>query len=166
MSSWLVLLHYPIELFTLAYVSQEAEEDRLRKEFERKGKKLLPKQQSEVSDSNIITPGTCFMDKLARALEGYICTRLDNDPEWKNIKVQCGSYENGLMIIISNFLFRVTFQLLVVSLMFSQTTVLKVILSDGNAPGEGEHKIMKFIRLQRGLKGYDPNTRHCLYGLV
>lgn len=77
-------------------------------------------------DSNAITPGTPFMDKLAAALRYWSAFKLATDPGWKN---------------------------------------LQVIISDATVPGEGEHKIMNFIRSQRSDNEYNSNTLHCIYGL-
>eukprot|EP00455_Lapot_gusevi_P025018 TRINITY_DN2619_c0_g1_i1.p1 TRINITY_DN2619_c0_g1~~TRINITY_DN2619_c0_g1_i1.p1 ORF type:complete len:1085 (-),score=313.00 TRINITY_DN2619_c0_g1_i1:432-3491(-) len=112
--------------FKAAKEAAEREEAsaKLRAEYHRQGKKLPPPVSKW--DSNVITPGTPFMARLADSLHHYVKDRLNSDPGWRNIKV---------------------------------------IFSDANVPGEGEHKIMNFIRLQRAQIGYPVDTKHVLYGL-
>ena len=42
---------------------------------------------------------------------------------------------------------------------------LNVIINDSDNPGEGEHKIMEFIRSQRTQPDYSPNQSHIIHGL-
>ncbi|KAF7969495.1 hypothetical protein HWV62_27245 [Athelia sp. TMB] len=95
--------------------------------WEGMGKEITDDQKSKKAwDTNAITPGTPFMDFLARSLRYWVAKKMSSDPGWK---------------------------------------AMQVIISDANVPGEGEHKIMDFIRRQRANPGHDPNTRHVFYGL-
>ena len=61
---------------------------RIRSELESNGAYLPPEKPKESHfDSNCITPGTPFMDRLSKCLQYYIYCRLNNDPGWRNIKV-------------------------------------------------------------------------------
>ncbi len=92
-------------------------------EAKQKGEKLPEEARF---DSNCITPGTEFMDRLHQHLKYFVTNKLTNDDLWRDVKV---------------------------------------VLSGHETPGEGEHKIMDFIRHEKSQPNYDPNTRHCLYGL-
>eukprot|EP00929_Paragymnodinium_shiwhaense_P008140 TRINITY_DN112080_c0_g1_i1.p1 TRINITY_DN112080_c0_g1~~TRINITY_DN112080_c0_g1_i1.p1 ORF type:complete len:988 (+),score=240.62 TRINITY_DN112080_c0_g1_i1:267-2966(+) len=105
----------------------EREMSKLRVDWEAEGRVLPNKQLTKPFDSNVITPGTHFLNKMSEAIRYYIHDRTTNDPLWQKLK-------------------------------------FRVILSDANIPAEGEHKLMDYIRAQRGQPDYDPNTRHCLYG--
>lgn len=77
-------------------------------------------------DSNCITPGTEFMERLVYHLEFFVQKKIAEDPLWRD---------------------------------------LEVVLSGPDVPGEGEHKIMDYIRSAKSQPDFNPNTRHCLYGL-
>ena len=42
---------------------------------------------------------------------------------------------------------------------------IEVLLSGSDVPGEGEHKILEYIRNYKLSEKYNPYTKHCLYGL-
>lgn len=100
--------------------------EEVREEMASLGLKVPPKKEGHEWDSNVITPGTEFMDKLSDYLWFYVLDRMNKNPAWRDIKV---------------------------------------IISDASEPGEGEHKIMNFIRSERCQEGYDPNQRHVIHGL-
>ncbi|EEB08142.1 exonuclease II Exo2 [Schizosaccharomyces japonicus yFS275] len=77
-------------------------------------------------DSNCITPGTVFMQRISEQLHYFIQKKVSEDSDWSGVQI---------------------------------------ILSGHDCPGEGEHKIMEYIRTQKAQPNYNPNTRHCLYGL-
>ena len=89
---------------------------RFKKFYELKVKKQIQEElrkvfedEKEVWDTNAITPGTLFMDKLSSLLK----TKLKSNPKFKN---------------------------------------LKIILSDSNVPGEGEHKLLKHLKENRAFR--------------
>ena len=93
------------------------------KELESKGENVTVGHRF---DSNCITPGTRFMDRLQTYLKFFIQKKLSTDALWSRVQV---------------------------------------LLTGHNVAGEGEHKIMDYIRWCRSQPDYSPNTRHCVHGL-
>ncbi|KAG0722266.1 5'-3' exoribonuclease 1 [Chionoecetes opilio] len=93
------------------------------KKAKERGEKLPTEERF---DSNCITPGTEFMDRLDTQMRYFVTSKVSQDKMWQDCKV---------------------------------------IYSGHQTPGEGEHKIMEYIRFVKSGPDHDPNTRHCLYGL-
>lgn len=95
-------------------------------QLEAKAMQRGERREHERFDSNCITPGTEFMERLQKGLRAFLRTKITTDPLWQKCRI---------------------------------------ILSGQETPGEGEHKIMDYIRYMKAQPNFDPNTRHCLYGL-
>ena len=47
----------------------------------------------------------------------------------------------------------------------SEWSSIEIILTGSDVPGEGEHKILEYIRNLKSSEKYNPYIRHCIYGL-
>ena len=68
-------------------MDKEAEAAALRAEILASGRIAPPQPSGPKFDSNVITPGTAFMAKLARWLRYYVQLRVAYAPGWESIKV-------------------------------------------------------------------------------
>ena len=68
---------------------RDAAEERLRAEWRARGLEPPPKRDAAAFafDSNVITPGTQFMARLAAALRAYVARRLASHPAWRGLAV-------------------------------------------------------------------------------
>jgi 5'-3' exoribonuclease 2 len=114
------------------------------------GKEVSDEYKNEKGwDSNAITPGTPFMDLLAKSLRYWVAKKLNEDPGWAGVRSTPLTAPVPALINIH----------------LTAYSQLEVIISDASVPGEGEHKIMDYIRRQRSHPSHDPNTKHVIYGL-
>ena len=42
---------------------------------------------------------------------------------------------------------------------------MKILFTGSEVPGEGEHKIVEYMRQYKTSSDYNIHTRHCIYGL-
>jgi 5'-3' exoribonuclease 2 len=161
---------------------QKEIERQLREDFAKQGIHVPEKAGGDTFDSNVITPGTPFMERLAMVLQwcalqhcfmfrefttastglSGLCAGDEipqNIADWHlemcSPGLRCGRTRNCTVC-------RYVHKRLNESPGWRNVSV---ILSDANTPGEGEHKFMQFIREQRARPGWNANTWHCVYGL-
>lgn len=89
--------------------------------------------------------GTPFMARLSAQLKYFIAKKVSEDSDWRGVEIILSGHE--------------------VSAPATLHPRYETKEHSPQVPGEGEHKIMEYIRLTKAQPGYDANMRHCLYGL-
>ena len=170
--------------------AQEAED--AVKQAKAKGQYDESKSDEDKFDSNCITPGTPFMCRLQAHLEYFVRIKLSTDPAWKKVKVVLDGHQCALRCLVVREpqtllpprVCRIFFAALSASARWAfflgassscaRADCLLLPLTmppqkhyhpPSPGPGEGEHKIMDYIRMLKSQPGYDKYTRHCMYGL-
>jgi len=135
--------------------AKEARE--VREKAERKGEKL---PDEKAFDSNCITPGVSSASNPP-----FPFPPSTSPPSWTSGIAA----DEALTIPGTHFMAKLSEQLrYFVNKKISEDAnwrEVHVVLSGHEVPGEGEHKIMEYIRLSKAQPDYNPNVRHCLYGL-
>jgi 5'-3' exoribonuclease 1 len=93
------------------------------KQDQQRQRRFSSAKNMEKFDSNCMTPGTVFMDRLTKYIDWFIRKKISSD--------EYGTWKN-----------------------------LQVVFSNEKVPGEGEHKLMTFVR-----KYGNRETSYCLCGM-
>lgn len=84
------------------------------------------------------------MARLSEQLKYFLAKKVTEDADWRGVEIVLSGHEvSGL----------------------ASSAHIRWLTRQVQVPGEGEHKIMEYIRLRKAQPDYDANVRHCLYGL-
>jgi 5'-3' exoribonuclease 2 len=129
-------------------------------------------------DTNVITPGTKFMARCAAHLRRYCAARTAGEPGLpasvrRRTLSALSPWRGDIGMMppdrcrrrwLAHWL-RGRGPWWVEQVAEHWSGGLQAVLSDASVPGEGEHKIMAFIRGARQAADFDPNSTHTIYGL-